>query len=142
MAPGAPVLDRIAGQPSAVELLRSSVAHPLHAYLFVGPPGTGREDAARAFAAALFCNEGGCGVCAICDETLAGRHPDLVVVKRQGASISVKQAAEVVRLASRTPRAAPYQVLVLVDFHLLGQAAPTLLKTIEEPPSTTVIVVT
>lgn len=138
----APVLDRVVGQPAVVSLLRSSLAHPVHAYLFVGPPGTGRKEAAVAFAAALFCPEGGCGSCSVCTETLAGRHPDLVVVERQGASISVKQAGEVVRLASRTPRAAPYQVLVLVDFHLVGQAAPILLKTLEEPPVSTVIIVT
>ncbi len=140
--PVAPVLDRVIGQPTAVAALRAATKAPLHAYLFIGPPGTGREDAARAFAAALFCPNGGCGTCDVCEATLAGRHPDLVVVERHGASISVPQAAEVVRLAARTPRAAPYQVLVLIDFHLVEKAAPTLLKTIEEPPSTTVIVVT
>ena len=137
-----PVLGRIVGQQAAVRSLAAAAVHPLHAYLFVGRPGTGRELAARCLAAALFCPEGGCGRCPVCTETLAGRHPDLVVVERQGASISVRQASEVVRLASRTPRLAPYQVLVLLDFHLIGQAAPSLLKTIEEPPSTTVIVVT
>lgn len=140
--PVAPVFQRIIGQPAAVRLLAASVASPLHAYLFIGPPGTGREEAAVCFAAALFCPQGGCGVCAVCRETLARRHPDLVVVEREGAAISVPQAAEVARLALRTPRAAPYQVLVLVEFHLLGQAAPTLLKTIEEPPPSTVIIVT
>ena len=114
----------------------------MHAYLFVGPPGTGRTEAAVAFAAALFCPEGGCGSCESCRATLELRHPDLVVVEREGAAISVGQAGEVVRLASRSPRVASYQVLVLVDFHLVGQAAPTLLKTIEEPPASTVIVVT
>ena len=59
-----------------------------------------------------------------------------------GASISVNQAREVARMALRTPRAAPYQVLVLVDFHLVDEAAPALLKTIEEPPDTTVIIIT
>jgi DNA polymerase-3 subunit delta' len=136
------VLDRIVGQDSAVHFLRASLRHPLHAYLFIGPPGTGREEAATVFAAALFCPHGGCGECEVCRTTLARRHPDLVVVERRGAAISVPQAQEVARLASRTPRAAPYQVLVLVDFHLLGSAAPTLLKTIEEPPESTVIVVT
>jgi DNA polymerase-3 subunit delta' len=138
----APVLDRIVGQPGAVAALKAAVRAPLHAYLFVGPPGTGREDAAAAFAAALFCPNGGCGTCEVCRATLEGRHPDLVVVERQGAAIRVLEAAEVTRLASRSPRAAPYQVLVLVDFHLLGSAAPTLLKTIEEPPAGTVIIVT
>ncbi len=136
------MLDRIVGQPAAVTVLRSSLRRPLHAYLFVGPQGAGREEAAITFAAALFCPNGGCGECDVCVATLANRHPDLVVVERKGAAISRDQALEVSRLAMRTPRAAPYQVLVLVDFHLLGQAAPALLKTIEEPPETTLIIVT
>jgi DNA polymerase-3 subunit delta' len=137
----APVLDRIVGQPRAVQLLDASVPHPVHAYLFLGPAGTGKREAAMAFAAALTCSNGGCGVCPSCLETLAGRHPDVVVVERQGASILVPQAQEVVRLALRTPRAARFQVLVLVDFHLVEQAAPVLLKTIEEPPDTTIVLV-
>jgi DNA polymerase-3 subunit delta' len=137
----APVLDRVIGQPRALTLLRGSLASPVHAYLFVGPPGTGKREAAMAFAAALLCPDGGCGVCAACAETLAERHPDLAVIERRGASILVPQAQEVVRLAWRTPRAARYQVLVLVDFHLVQNAAPVLLKTIEEPPDTTIIIV-
>jgi len=141
-AAAAPVLDRIVGQKGAVRMLRASLRAPLHAYLFAGPPGTGREEAAAAFAAALFCPDGGCSKCEVCRATLERRHPDLVVVEREGAAIARWQVDEVVRLASRSPRAAPYQVLVLVDFHLIGAAAPALLKTIEEPPSTTVIIVT
>jgi DNA polymerase-3 subunit delta' len=137
----APVLDRVIGQPGAVALLRGSVPRPVHAYLFLGPPGTGRLDAAVAFAAALICPDGGCGVCIACTEVLARRHPDLAVIEREGASISVSQAHEVARTALRTPRSGAYQVLVLVDFHLVGSAAPALLKTIEEPPDTTVIIV-
>jgi len=114
---------------------------PVHAYLFLGPPGTGRRDASIAFAAALLCPNGGCGQCASCQEALAGRHPDLELVERVGASISVDQAREVARLALRTPRAARFQVLVLVDFDLVDKAAPALLKTIEEPPDTTVIII-
>jgi DNA polymerase III subunit delta' len=137
----APVLERIVGQRRAVQLLDASIAAPLHAYLFLGPPGTGKREAAVAFAAALTCPNGGCGVCDSCREAMAGRHPDVVVVERQGASILTAQAQEVVRLALRTPRAARLQVLVLVDFHLVEQVAPLLLKTIEEPPDTTVILV-
>lgn len=137
----APVFGRVAGQPSATALLAASAHQPLHAYLFVGPPGTGRREAAGAFAAALFCPDGGCGTCVVCTEVLAERHPDYVVVERVGASISIEQAHEVARAAIRTPRSAPFQVLVLVDFHLVGGAAPALLKTIEEPPATTVIIV-
>lgn len=137
----APVLAQIVGQPRAVQLLDASIGTPVHAYLFVGPPGSGKREAAVAFAAALTCPNGGCGACDACRETLAGRHPDVVVVERRGASILTAQAQEVVRLALRTPRAARFQVLVLVDFHLVENVAPILLKTIEEPPDTTVIIV-
>ncbi|MGH9292012.1 MAG: hypothetical protein ACRDZ6_04425 [Acidimicrobiales bacterium] len=138
--PGRSVLDRLSDQPRAERLLRASVSAPVHAYLFLGPPGTGRREAAVAFAAALVCPEGGCGTCPACTEALAGRHPDVVIVEREGASISVGRAREVTRLSLRAPRSARRQVLILVDFHLVTGAAPALLKTIEEPPDTTVLV--
>lgn len=138
----APVLDRVKGQPEALGVLRGSLAGPVHAYLFVGPRGTGRRDASIAFGAALLCPNGGCGQCASCTEALALRHPDLTLTERLGASISVGQAEEVVAMALRTPRAGKYRVLVLVDFDLVDEAAPVLLKTLEEPPETTVIIIT
>jgi DNA polymerase-3 subunit delta' len=138
--PAVPVLEWVKGQPEVVRLLSGSLRKPVHAYLFVGPPGTGRREAALAFAAALICPTGGCGVCASCQEALAARHPDLEVVERVGASITVEQARDVGLLALRTPRAGRYQVVVLVDFELADKAVPVLLKTIEEPPDTTVIV--
>ena len=136
-----PVLSRVVGQPAAVALLAGSVAAPLHAYLFLGPPGSGKDEAALAFAAALLCPAGGCGECASCHDALARRHPDLVVVEREGAAISVDAARNVARLAQRSPRAGSRQVLVLADFHLVDEAAPALLKTIEEPPAGTVFLV-
>jgi len=139
-SPGA-VLSRVKGQDDALQVLRGSLRAPLHAYLFIGPRGTGRREAAVAFAAGLLCPNGGCGECASCRETLAGRHPDLTIVERAGASIAVSQSQEVARMALRTPRAGRYQVLVLVDFDLAEAAVPVLLKTIEEPPASTVIIV-
>ncbi len=138
---GSPVLDRIVGQPRVKALLGSFVASPVHAFLFVGPPGSGKREAARAFSAALVCPNGGCGDCLSCRDVVSGRHPDVVFVERHGASILVDEAREVAQLAQRTPRIASCQVLVLADFHLVDRAAPALLKTIEEPPATTVIVV-
>lgn len=136
-----PVLDRIVGQPNARALLSALVDAPVHALLFVGPPGSGKQDAASAFAAALVCPSGGCGTCEACRAALEGLHPDVVVVEREGASIRVDEAVEIVQLAQRTPRVANRQVLVLTDFHLVDRAGPVLLKTIEETPDTTVIVV-
>lgn len=131
----------IIGQDAAVAQLRSSTLAPVHAYLFAGPPGVGKLDAARAFAAALLCPRGGCGHCSVCVRAMAQAHPDLVVVEREGASISVDQAREILRLAMRSPLEGDRKVLVLVDFHLVTIAAPTLLKIIEEPPPSTVFVV-
>ncbi len=135
------VFDDVVGQDRAVAELRAAVRAPVHAYLFVGPPGSGKESAALAFAAALLCPDGGCGSCDVCVRVAARVHPDLVVVEREGASISVAQAREIQRLAMRTPNERPRKVLVLTDFHLVREAGPTLLKVIEEPPASTVFVI-
>ena len=137
----APVLAGIVGQPRAREILSSSIAKSVHAYLFVGPAGTGKLAAARAFAAALVCPNGGCGECAHCKDALHRLHPDVTVFERQGASISVDEAREISLVAQRSPNVASRQILILTDFHLVAGAAPALLKTIEEPPSTTVFIV-
>jgi DNA polymerase-3 subunit delta' len=68
-------------------------------------------------------------------------HPDLLVIEREGASISVDKAREIIRLATRSPVEGDRKVLVLVDFHLVTNAGPTLLKIIEEPPASTVFVI-
>jgi DNA polymerase-3 subunit delta' len=135
-----PVLARLelaTLQPRAASILAGSLARPVHAYLFLGPPGTGKRSTAIAAAAALVCPTGGCGGCASCVAALAGTHPDVVVVEREGAAIAVEEARELSRLAARGPAAGSRQVLVLTEFHLVDRAAPALLKTIEEPPPTT-----
>ena len=135
------VWDLVIGQGSTVETLRSAAQQPVHAYLFVGPPGAGKVRAALAFAASVLCPRGGCGECDICSRTLNQTHPDLLNVEREGASISVDQAREIIRLALRSPVEGSRKVLVLNDFHLVTNAGPTLLKIIEEPPPSTIFLV-
>ncbi len=135
------VWDGVPGQATVIARLREMVRRPVHAYLFVGPPGVGKEEAARAFAASLMCAEGGCGECRECRTARSGRHPDLVELQRSGAAISVDQAREVIGVALRMPMQARRTVVILPDFHLVDEAAPALLKTLEEPPPTTVFVV-
>ncbi len=135
------VFEAVVGQDRAVAQLRAAARAPVHAYLLTGPPGAGKRDAARAFAAALLCSEGGCGECDVCVRVAAEVHPDLVVVERQGPYITVAQAREIQRLAFRTPNERSRKVLVLSDFHLVREAAGTLLKVVEEPPASTVFVV-
>jgi DNA polymerase-3 subunit delta' len=135
------VWDSVIGQERAVEQLRAAAAAPVHAYLFVGPPGSGKRIAACAFAGALLCTDDGCGTCRACTLALAAHHPDLVVVERTGPYITADQAREIVRQASLSPVEGGRKVLLLVDFHLVQNAAPMLLKIIEEPPPDTVFVI-
>jgi DNA polymerase-3 subunit delta' len=139
--PVAALFDGVVGQDRAVAFLRRSAPTPVHAYLFEGPDGAGALTAARAFAAALLCPDGGCGVCSTCRRALAGTHPDLVVLERSGASILVDEAREITRLALRSPMEGTRKVLVLTDFHAVEEAAPALLKTIEEPPASAVFLI-
>ncbi|HET7488288.1 MAG TPA: hypothetical protein VFJ85_10190 [Acidimicrobiales bacterium] len=135
------LFEGLLGQERAVAQLRAAAASPVHAYLLVGPPGTGKRSAARSFAAALLCPDGGCGACEHCRRALAGVHPDVVVRERTGPYITVGDAREIARLGALSPVEGSRKVLVLVDFHLVEDAAPALLKAIEEPPPTTVYVI-
>jgi DNA polymerase-3 subunit delta' len=134
------LFDEVVGQPAAVAQLRAAARRPVHAYLFHGPTGSGKRAAARGFAAALLCPDGGCGGCNTCRRALAGTHPDLVTVERTGATLDVDEARMIVARAQRKPLEAARQVLVVTDVHLAGKAAPALLKTVEEPPPSTVFV--
>ena len=80
------VFDELVGQHAVVDQLREAVAGQgmTHAWLFTGPPGSGRSVAARAFAAALQCRTGGCGHCEDCHQVLAGTHADVAVVVPEG----------------------------------------------------------
>jgi DNA polymerase-3 subunit delta' len=137
-----PLLYRgVVGQGPVVEQLRRAARQPVHAYLFSGPPGTGKRAAALGLAASLLCPNGGDGTCAVCRQVLAGAHIDVVVVERSGAYIRVDEAREISRIAALTPVAGDRKVLILTDFHLVEEAAPALLKTIEEPPASAVFIV-
>jgi DNA polymerase-3 subunit delta' len=136
----------VAGQDKAIAALTAAAVRPVHAYLLVGPPGTGKAAAARGFAAALLCpaaEAGGPpdGTCESCRRALAGLHPDVIDVEREGPAITIDTAREVTRLASTSPLEGSRKVLVLHDFHLVKEAGPALLKTIEEPPASTVFVI-
>ncbi len=138
--PDGDVFAGVPGQVGAVRALRAAAFHPVHAYLLVGPSGSGKRAAARAFAAALLCPDGGDGTCRDCRLTLAESHPDLHVFERVGGSITVDQAREMTRVANLYPVERPRQVLIATDLELVRDAAPALLKTIEEPPASTVFV--
>ncbi len=130
----------VVSQEAAVAALRAAAANPVHAYLFRGPPGNGGLAAAHGFAAALLCPEGGCGACATCRAALVGTDPDLHIIRRSGASVSIADLRQVVALAQRRPLHSARQVIVVLDVHLAALRAPALLKTLEEPPGDTVFI--
>jgi len=136
------VWDEVVGQPAAVAELGAAVADPAamtHAWLFTGPPGSGRSVAARAFAAALQCADQGCGRCAACRTVMVGTHADVREVVPEGLSISVAEMRALVQLAARRPATGRYQILVVTDADRLTEgAANALLKAVEEPPERTV----
>jgi DNA polymerase III subunit delta' len=110
-----------------------------HAWLFTGPPGSGRSVAARAFAAALQCADGGCGSCPACHTTLTGTHADVRFVVPEGLTIGVGEMRALVLRAASAPTQGRWQVLLVEDAdRLTEQAGNALLKAIEEPPPRTV----
>jgi DNA polymerase-3 subunit delta' len=143
VAAGEGVWAQVIGQPAVVAELRAAVADPAamtHAWLFTGPPGSGRSVAARAFAAALQCPEGGDGTCHACRTVLAGTHADLHLVVPDGLSIGVAEARELVRIAGRAPSQGRWQTILVEDADRMSEAASNaVLKMIEEPPPRTVV---
>ncbi len=142
------VFDDLVGQEAVVEQLTAAVAAAAagqgnamtHAWLFTGPPGSGRSVAARAFAAALQCHEQGCGHCGDCHQVLHGTHADVAVVIPEGLSLGVKEVRRIVEHSSRQPSRGHWQVTLIEDAdRMQDYATNALLKAIEEPPPHSVI---
>ncbi|MGW1678459.1 DNA polymerase III subunit delta' [Saccharopolyspora sp. NPDC002376] len=148
------VWAEVVGQPDAVRTLYAAAnaarlqarGEPVppgamtHAWLFTGPPGSGRSIAARAFAAALQCTGAvGCGGCTACRTVLQGTHADVRVVAPEGLSISVAEMRSLVQAAARRPTTGQWRIVLIEDADRLTEgAANALLKAVEEPPPRTV----
>lgn len=133
----ADVFDGVLGQPRVRSFLRSSVSsgRVSHAYLFVGPAGSGKTQAAYALAQAIVCPQGGCGSCDDCRRVERHNHPDVHYYVPEGAQgYVVSQIREIVADAALAPIRSRSKVYVLDRVDLLGiQPANAFLKTLEEP---------
>ena len=132
----------LVGQEPAITELQRAVVDPqamTHAWLLTGPPGSGRSNLARAFAAALQCPRGGCGTCHACTTVLAGTHPDVTVVATEGVNILIDAVRPLVELAQRSPSEGRWRVILVEDAdRLVERTSNLLLKALEEPAPRTV----
>ena len=148
-----PVFAELTGQEIVVDQLQRAVeasiagtaaaarggAGMTHAWLFTGPPGSGRSLAARAFAAALLCDRQGCGQCPSCHQVAAGTHADVLLVRPDGLSYGVRQTRDLVLKAAAAPVYGRWRIVLFEDAdRATEQAANALLKAIEEPSPRTV----
>ncbi|MFC9128812.1 DNA polymerase III subunit delta' [Streptomyces sp. NPDC057099] len=118
-----------------------------HAWLFTGPPGAGRNQAARAFAAALQCvspdralgGSPGCGFCDGCHTALVGTHADVTTVAAVGTQILADDMRDTVRKSFTSPATGRWQIILVEDAERLNEkSANAVLKAVEEPAPRTV----
>jgi len=138
-----PVWSELLGQPEAVTQLRQAVANKdaglQHAWLITGPPGSGRSNAAAAFAAALLCEAGGCGDCKSCRMVGMGSHPDVTVLATEKVIISIEEIRSLVAASYFGGSISKYQIMIIEDADRMAErSSNVLLKTLEEPPAGTI----
>lgn len=110
-----------------------------HTWLLTGPPGSGRATSAKAFAAALACSNGGCGVCAQCRLVISGTHPDVELVLPTAVQYRADEVRALVDQAQMMPTLSQWLVIIIEDADRLNDAsANALLKALEEPTPHTV----
>jgi DNA polymerase-3 subunit delta' len=143
------VFDNLIDQEVVIKTLKEAITaskdassnsqNMTHSWLFTGPAGSGRSNAAIAFAAGLICEKGGCSTCINCTTTIDGSHADIELVRTEGLSIKVDEIRELITRTSWSPSVGNYRVVVIEDADRLTEsAANALLKVIEEPGARTV----
>ena len=134
------VWDSVVGQAKAVEQLQQLAVNHVHAYLFVGPEGCGKDAAARAFAAQLITGSDN-SASREADLIMRGSFSDVIEVLREGAAVDKDEAEAIIRLATTTPTESKVKVVIVHEVHLMrDSAAARLLKTIEEPSEKVVFI--
>ncbi len=140
----------IQGHERVVAALRRAVAsgRPHHAYLLLGPRGLGKRTIAKALISSLLCEVGGgepCGTCSPCHKLTQSTHTGVLTVESGGKAniISVDQIGEIQRKLAYRRLEGDWRVVLIVDAGTMNDSAQNkLLKTLEEPPAGTILVLT
>ena len=142
------VFDDLVSQEHIIEILQGAIAASRtgeesqemnHAWVFTGPPGSGRSSTALAFAQGLICPNKGCGTCSDCNSAKTNSHPDVEIIRTEVLSIKVEEVRELLTRVAWAPAMGGWRVVVMEDSDRLTEsAANALLKAIEEPGARTV----
>lgn len=135
------LLRDIIGHEEVIKALKGALAsgRVAHAYLFSGPRGVGKMTAAMAFACALMCDRPdggeGCGRCEACSRVIRGDHPDVSVIRPEGATVKISQVRQMMAGIQFGPATGRWAVRIIDDADTMtAEAANALLKTLEDPP--------
>ncbi|MCP8614666.1 DNA polymerase III subunit delta' [Bifidobacterium asteroides] len=142
------VWDAIVGQQPTVELLKRTVAaqaqghdEVAQSWLICGPPGSGRSNLARAFAAALISSDQGLSdqPTRVTQQVLAGTHPDVTILSTNKVTIGINEVRELIMTSEQMPSTSRWRVIIIEDVdRMLERTTNVLLKEIEEPAEHTI----
>lgn len=139
--------NEIVGHQQIITILKNAVISDrvAHSYLFYGAPLIGKKTVARAFAQSLVCNEpidgAACGSCVSCHKVAGGNHPDIHYIEPAGTTLKIEQVRNIQKEVKLKPFEGGKKVFIISQAEsLTGQAANSLLKTLEEPPEHTVFI--
>lgn len=134
------VWDSLVGQKPVIDMLsRIAQGDPSQipqSWLICGPPGSGRSNMARAFAAALESPDHGMSAepTRVTQQVLAGTHPDVTVLTTNKVTIGIDQVREIITTSEQMPATAPWRIIIIEDVdRMLERTTNVLLKEIEEP---------
>lgn len=146
----ADAFDNVLGQARVRAFLRTAVekGRVSHAYLFAGPAGSNKTEAAIALAQAVLCTESeakgvaGCTTCTTCKKIAKHTHPDVKILEPAGAKgYLIEQIRDIIQDTTLSPIQAKKKIYIFREVDAFNvQSANAFLKTLEEPPANVIVI--